>query len=348
MPSTIANALIEWYQRYKRDLPWRDTSDPYKIWLSEIILQQTRVQQGLPYFQKFIAKYPTVEELAKASEEEVLRLWQGLGYYSRGRNLLFCAKSIVNEYNGQFPQTYVELQKLKGIGKYTAAAIASFAFKEVVPVVDGNVYRVLSRYFTIDKNIADPKNFKYFFETAKSIISTTSPDIFNQSIMELGAIICTPKQPDCLNCPLNIGCEARRLKAQNQFPVKQSKLKIKQRFLYYLIWMKGNKIALKKRGAEDIWQGLFDFDLIENDSPLSTNDLQAHLNNIIKDSHILETSSAIKHVLTHQRLEVVFVHLTGNNTKYFINKDLTFYDLDEIEKLPKPTLVDKYLNEKII
>ena len=348
MSNIIANTLIDWYQDNKRDLPWRHTTSPYKIWLSEIILQQTRVQQGLPYYEKFITRYPTLKSLAAASEEEVLRLWQGLGYYSRGRNLLTCAKTIVAEHNGQFPQTYVELQKLKGIGKYTAAAIASFAFKEVVPVVDGNVFRVLSRYFAIDKNIADPKSFKYFFQTATTLISTTSPDIFNQAIMELGAIICTPKQPECINCPLNMGCEARKLKAQHQFPIKLNTLKIKQRFLYYLIWLQNNKLALKKRGSDDIWQGLFDFDLLENDLPLNPMDLSILLKSKVKNAHILEVSLPIKHVLTHQRLEVVFIHLKGDNPSYFEGKNLIFYDLSEIEKLPKPTLVAKYLNEKII
>ena len=259
MTQSFAKLLINWYNNHQRDLPWRNTSAPYKIWLSEIILQQTRVNQGLPYYNKFINEYPSVHDLANAPEDEVMRLWQGLGYYSRARNLHECAKSIVNQYDGEFPSTYNELLKLKGVGKYTAAAIASFAFNQAVPVVDGNVFRVLARYFCVTDDIAQPKTFTKFFNIAKELIPEEQAASFNQAIMELGATICTPKKPACENCPLAQDCEARIHHKQSELPVKKKKIKIKHRYLYYLIWQEGGKLAMKKRGESDIWQGLFDF-----------------------------------------------------------------------------------------
>ena len=202
----FSNSLTAWYLQNKRDLPWRNTTDPYKIWLSEIMLQQTRVAQGLPYFLRFIESFPTVFDLANASEEEVLKLWQGLGYYSRARNLHATAKIIANDYGGDFPNNFKELLKLKGVGDYTAAAIASFSFNEVIPVVDGNVYRVLARYFDIETNIALPKAKKEFFELASELISKENPALFNQAIMEFGALQCVPQNPDCSKCVLNSSC----------------------------------------------------------------------------------------------------------------------------------------------
>ncbi|WP_375579469.1 A/G-specific adenine glycosylase [Marivirga tractuosa] len=246
MTQSFSNSLINWYKNNKRDLPWRNTTDPYKIWLSEIILQQTRVNQGLPYYNKFVSQYPKVLDLAKAPEDEVMRLWQGLGYYSRARNLHECAKSVVKDYNSEFPKAYNELLKLKGVGKYTAAAIASFAFEQAVPVVDGNVFRVLARYFDVSDDISQPKTFTKFFNIAKELIPDDYAASFNQAMMELGATICTPKKPDCENCPLSQECEARIHHKQSELPVKMKKIKIKNRYLYYLIWQHEEKLAMKK------------------------------------------------------------------------------------------------------
>ncbi|MBK6265995.1 A/G-specific adenine glycosylase [Marivirga sp. S37H4] len=347
MVDDFSSKLVFWYQKHLRELPWRNTPDPYKIWLSEIILQQTRVAQGMPYYKRFIEKYPTVEDLALASEEEVLRLWQGLGYYSRARNLHACAKAVVEKFNGKFPEDYETLQSLKGIGKYTAAAIASFAFKKPIPVVDGNVFRVLSRYFLINANIADAKNFKIFFETASSLIPQDEPDLFNQAMMDLGATICSPTNPACLMCPIAVGCEAREQGLQKQFPVKEKKIKVSHRFFYYWVWGESGKIAMKKRGPQDIWQGLFDFDLTEKKEKMEEGQIREVLATIAPNADVTCISTPIKHILTHQRIEAVFIEINGVDKGYVKEKDLKLFDLSEIESLPKPILVDKYLNGRI-
>ncbi|SMG42837.1 A/G-specific DNA-adenine glycosylase [Marivirga sericea] len=346
MTQSFSNRLISWYKINKRDLPWRNTSDPYKIWLSEIILQQTRVNQGLPYFDKFVSHYPTVYALANAPEDQVMRLWQGLGYYSRARNLHECAKSIVNDYDGKFPKSYQELQKLKGIGKYTAAAIASFAFDESVPVVDGNVFRVLARYFDISDDIAQPKSFGTFFNIASEIIPKDEASNFNQAIMELGATICTPKKFDCENCPLSEDCIARIQHRQSELPIKKKKIKIKNRYLYYLIWQKDEKLAMKKRGPNDIWQGLFDFDLIETNNSLSTEEIFEKVSEKYFNAEVAEISEPIKHILSHQRLEAVFVELNSFKENTVEDHRLKYYTKQEVEELPKPRLIENYLTSK--
>ncbi|MGM0580063.1 MAG: A/G-specific adenine glycosylase [Bacteroidota bacterium] len=346
MTQTFSNRIINWYKNNQRDLPWRNTSDPYKIWLSEIILQQTRVNQGLPYYNKFVSQYPSVHDLAKAPEDEVMRLWQGLGYYSRARNLHECAKSIVKDYNGEFPQTYKELLKLKGIGKYTAAAIASFAFGHSVPVVDGNVFRLLARYFNLSDDISQPKTFTKFFNVANELISKNQAASFNQAMMELGATICTPKNPDCENCPLAQECEARILHKQSELPVKKKKIKVKNRYLYYLIWQKDEKLAMKKRGPKDIWQGLFDFDLIESKKALSTEEVFEKVNEQYNNAEVVEISEPVKHILSHQRLEAIFIELRSNNQNVLNDHDLKYYTKQEVEELPKPRLIEKYLTSK--
>ena len=231
----FSSKIISWYQQNYRDLPWRNTNDAYKIWLSEIILQQTRVSQGLPYYINFVTAFPTVNDLANADEQEVLKLWQGLGYYSRARNLHFTAKLVVENHNGIFPTTYDELIKLKGIGTYTAAAISSFSANEAVAVVDGNVFRVLSRVFNVNYDISLNTTKKYFIELAQKILSTTQPNLHNQAIMEFGALQCVPKSPNCLDCVFNDSCEAYKLKIVSELPVKLKKNKITKRFLNYVL-----------------------------------------------------------------------------------------------------------------
>ncbi len=340
--------LCSWYESNKRDLPWRNTSDPYKIWLSEIILQQTRVNQGLPYYERFVEKYPDIYSLAIANEDEVLRLWQGLGYYSRARNMLATAKNIF--YNlKEFPNNYNEIFKLKGIGSYTAAAIASFAFKEKVAVLDGNVYRVLSRIFGIQTDISLHAAKKEFTELANSIISDEKPDIFNQAMMELGAILCTPMNPNCLICPFNDVCYAYLNGKQKELPVKNKKIKIKELFFHYFIFEYRGKIGMRQRVEKDIWQGLFDFYLIESDSLQATLIKSGNkiLNEIILSSEIKYDRQIYSHKLTHRKIFAQFVHVILNpeNIKFVEeNCKIKFFSLDEVYNLPKPGLIVNYLN----
>ncbi len=337
---------------HHRDLPWRNIRDPYRIWLSEIILQQTRVQQGLPYYERFIEAFPTVEDLAAASEQEVLRLWQGLGYYSRARNLHACAKTIVNELSGCFPDNFNELLKLKGVGNYTAAAIASFAFKEAVPVVDGNVYRVLSRLFGITTDISQASAYKEFAAVAQELIDREQPDLFNQAIMEFGAVHCTPQKPLCLYCPFQPMCHAFAHQQQKELPVKKGKIKTKHRYFhYFLLHNKEGKICMHQRQKKDIWPGLFDFYLLEAPSfqePSAIKDplLQQLLT---QNSILIKESAAYKHLLTHQVLHVKFFELalSSEGMENFLEKQNEFkaYSLEEINDLPKPILITNYLQK---
>ncbi|MCS6833961.1 MAG: A/G-specific adenine glycosylase [Flammeovirgaceae bacterium] len=350
-PSDFSTVLLRWYEKNKRDLPWRNTQEAYKIWLSEIILQQTRVQQGLPYYERFIEQFPTIQDLANTSEEEVLRLWQGLGYYSRARHLHQAAQQICTLYQGNFPTSYRELLQIKGIGKYTAAAIASFAFKEKVAVLDGNVYRVLARYFGIDKDISTAEGQKYFAQLAQQLIDERHPDIYNQAIMEFGAIQCKPAQPDCFFCPLRSDCVAYHQRKIDQLPVKTKKNAVKTRFFYYLLLEQAGKYLLKKRTEKDIWKGLHDFPCYEAKKPmLVQNILEDWIPcELLKLLNVVHVSPLYKHVLSHQVLQVTFIHAKTEE----IEKNKTweslfqanFYDEQTIEKLPKPILIHHYLTK---
>ncbi len=300
--------LINWYSNNKRILPWRLTSKPYIIWLSEIILQQTRVKQGLPYYTKFVAKYPTLNKLANANEDQILKMWQGLGYYSRARNLLTTAKFIYNNLYGVFPNNYQDLIKLKGVGSYTAAAIASICFNEAVAVVDGNVYRVLARYFNIDTPINSTNGAKEFKALAQHMLDVKNPGEYNQSIMELGALICTPGKPKCNECPLNNSCLALKNETINKLPVKTKKQPIKKRYFNYLVIItNSNKIILNKRRKKDIWLNLYEFPLIEsktsiNIDTLITNDYFKSLFNFNNYSISCFNKVDILSKLTHQHI----------------------------------------------
>lgn len=267
MPKTFSefsNNLIAWYLNNKRAMPWRTTRDPYRIWLSEIILQQTRVEQGLPYYISFTDTFPTVHDLAKASEEQVLKLWQGLGYYSRARNLHACAQYIVNHLNGVFPNTYEGLLQLKGVGDYTASAIASICFNQPTAVVDGNVYRVLSRVFGIDTPINSTSGKKEFKALAQQLIDPERPADFNQALMEFGAIQCKPKNPYCLHCIFNERCVALQRNKIPELPVKLTKLRIKKRYFNYLVFRSvSGETQIQQRTQKGIWQGLYEFPLLE-------------------------------------------------------------------------------------
>ncbi|MEC4112807.1 A/G-specific adenine glycosylase [Myroides pelagicus] len=304
------NKLITWYLENKRTLPWRETTDPYAIWLSEIILQQTRVAQGLPYFQAFLTHYPTVFDLANAEEDDVLKLWQGLGYYSRARNLHHTAKTVAYELNGQFPNNYKELLKLKGIGEYTAAAIASIAFGEIVPVVDGNVFRVIARIYGITSDISKGPTKKEFQLKAAELISQETPALFNQAIMDFGAIQCTPKKPLCDTCPFIVNCVAYQTNKIEQLPVKLTKTKVKSRFLNFLVFLdKEKNTYLIKRQEKDIWQKLYQFPVIDHFDKKEIN-IQTTVDTIypeISYNQIKQLNEeTIIHQLSHQKLHINF------------------------------------------
>jgi A/G-specific adenine glycosylase len=345
----FTSQLLSWYETEKRELPWRNTKDPYQIWLSEIILQQTRIQQGLPYYLKFTKTYPTIEDLAAADLESVLRLWQGLGYYSRARNLHACAQQVVKDYGGAFPADYDELLKLKGIGKYTAAAIASFAFDKPTAVVDGNVFRVLSRYFGIADDISEPKSFKIFEKKANALIPAADAANFNQAIMDFGAIQCKPKNPHCALCPVSSSCFAFNQGMISSLPVKTKKVKVRKRFFHYLIISHENRFLLKSRDAKDIWQGLYDFALHEFTEPT---DIEKSLTLLGEQSfEVKETSPIIKHVLTHQQIFAQFISLKVRDFDTFDSLKNAFdcedFSPEEIEALPKPILIENYLKESV-
>ena len=342
--------LKTWYLKNHRKLLWRETNDPYKIWLSEIILQQTRVAQGTPYYEKFINTYPTVGQLASAEEKDVLRLWQGLGYYSRARNMHFTARQIVAEFEGVFPTTAVKLEKLKGLGAYTAAAIASFAFNEVVPAVDGNVYRVMARIFGIYTDILSPAGKKEFLTIARQLISTIDPATYNQAMIEFGAIQCVPVSPDCKVCPFDTICYAYLHAAQAELPVKSKKAAVKNRYLNYFILEKEGKLVLKERTGKDIWKGLYDFPGIETSSPVvSPDDLEMYsgLEEFLTHGTLREIALPYVHVLTHQRLNVKFwwIHLDPD-FEAELPDSLSFYSPSEVETLPKPILIDNVLRDE--
>jgi A/G-specific adenine glycosylase len=306
------NLLIQWYLQNKRDLPWRLNTNPYTIWLSEIMLQQTRVAQGLPYFLRFTEAFPTVFDLANASEEEVLKLWQGLGYYSRARNLHKTAKHVAFECNGEFPKSYKELLHLKGIGEYTAAAIASFAYNENVPVVDGNVFRVLSRYFHVETDIASAGAKKEFIQLAAEILPKGKANLFNQAIMEFGALQCVPKNPDCQNCIFNDSCAGLQKKKVTQLPVKSKKLKVRQRFFNYLVFSDEDaNTIIHKRTQKGIWHNLYEFPLLETETVITDTAIltliqnQNFVNNDIAEIQLYNPETII-HKLSHQHLSIKF------------------------------------------
>ncbi len=345
--------LLVWYDQNKRDLPWRDTENPYIIWLSEIILQQTRVSQGLPYFERFLSQYPTIQDLARAPIDEVLRLWQGLGYYSRARNLHYCAQTITDKWQGNFPNSYKELLKLKGVGSYTAAAIASFAFNEPVAVVDGNVFRVISRYFGIDADISSGKGKKIFESKANELIPRDRPAEFNQAMMEFGSLQCVPKNPACENCPVKSGCFAYTNAMVSQLPVKLGKVKVSRRyFVYYHVFCDGYTL-IKKRQQGDIWEGLYDFPLEEPKEKPENIAAEMRLINELKDFGTLavrESDYWYKHILSHQRIFATFVLIEMNKkdriglASWASKRDYILVSVNELEQLGKPRLISRYLN----
>jgi A/G-specific adenine glycosylase len=339
------NLLIQWYLQNKRDLPWRHTTDPYVIWLSEIMLQQTRVAQGLPYFLRFTEAFPTVFALANASEEEVLKLWQGLGYYSRARNLHKTARQVAFGLNGEFPKTYNELLKLKGIGEYTAAAIASFAYNENVPVVDGNVYRVLSRYFEVETDIGSTGAKKEFTRLAAELLPNGKANLFNQAIMEFGALQCVPKNPDCHNCVFNSSCAALQKKKVALLPVKSKKLKVSQRYFNYMVFSdEADNTIIHKRTQKGIWHNLYEFPLVETTAPetdVAVLDLirqQKIVSNDFEEIQLYNTD-AIVHKLSHQHLNIKFWKIkVADNLENGIN-------WKSVKKMPFPIVIFNFIEK---
>lgn len=339
----ISDNLISWYKKNKRDLPWRNTNDPYKIWLSEIMLQQTQVVQGLSYYLKFTETFPTIIDLAKAPEDKVMRLWQGLGYYSRARNLHAAAKVVAKEYKGKFPSTYDSIKSLKGVGDYTAAAIASIAFDLPHAVVDGNVYRVLSRLFNCSTPINSTQGKKEFQQLADELLNHKKAALHNSALMEFGALVCKPQNPKCEDCVLRTYCQAYNNNTISQLPVKDKKIKIKNRYFHYIVFNFKDFVYVSKRTEKDIWQNLYEFVLIETDHKVKEDDiLQAKkLKKITKDFEVLKITHLKKHILSHQHLYSTFYEL---KIPVKINdKNLLQIKRTQLNELAFPQLLIKYL-----
>ena len=331
--------LIKWYNLNKRNLPWRNTVDPYKIWISEIILQQTRVEQGLPYYNKFILNFPNIIKLSQAKEDKVLKLWQGLGYYSRARNLHFTSKYITEKLNGEFPKNYDGLIKLKGVGKYTASAISSFAYNEKKAVLDGNVFRVLSRYFGVFDPIDSTLGLKLFEEISFKNLPIKNIATYNQSIMEFGALQCKPASPNCELCPLNFNCWAFLNNKISSLPVKNKKIIKKERFFNFIVLANEKFVFIEKRIKNDIWKNLYQFPLFE-DSDLNFKPAK----DLVKNGVLLKKTK-IKHILTHQRLNVVFWHYNVNKLEK--NKKYKTIEIKKIDQYPVPKIVENYIAENL-
>lgn len=339
---------MDWYQVHKRSLPWRETKDPYKIWLSEIILQQTRVAQGLPYYQKFVEAYPSVKHLAEAHEDEVLKLWEGLGYYSRARNMHAAAKQICSNHKGKFPETHQEILNLKGVGDYTAAAIASFAFNLPHAVLDGNVYRVLSRVFGIETPINKPEAKRTFTTLAQELLPIKSPADYNQAIMEFGALQCKPKNPVCSGCPLKDNCIALQKNMVSELPKKVAAKPKRERYFYYLQLEYNGNTAVQKRGAKDIWQGLYEFALLEfeKQKPIEEVLKEANTLNWLGDHfEILSTQALKPHILSHQKLWPVVLKIRLQHLATRLPNQWEWVDQKNLLKLPMPVLLRNYLDE---
>ena len=336
--------ILSYFDKNKRDLPWRDTKDAFRIWLSEIILQQTRVDQGMKFYNNFIHEFETIFDLANADEQKVLKLWQGLGYYSRARNLHFTSQYIANELKGKFPDNFNDLKELKGVGDYTAAAIASIVYNEAVPAVDGNMFRVFARYFNIDDDISLPKTKKIFWDLGLEIIDQKRPGDFNQAVMDLGATVCTPKLAKCDSCPLNESCEALRLNKVNELPVKLKKVKVTNRHLHFIVIENEGEIALSKRIGKDVWLNLFTFPKIETDTDLLDKGWIFEHNLEDKLSFISEE----KHILSHQNLFIKYwkLNVSLKDINHF-KQDLDFemISLNDLEHYPLPKPIEKFINK---
>ncbi len=344
--------IITWYRQNKRDLPWRNTKDAYLIWLSEIILQQTRVDQGMAYYLKFAKEFPTIKHLAKADNDTVMKLWQGLGYYSRARNLHATAKILQNDFKGKFPDSYADILTLKGVGEYTAAAIASFAFDKPHAVVDGNVFRVLSRVFGIETPIDSSIGKKEFYTLANELIDKKMPGMHNQAIMEFGALQCKPVNPDCSVCCLNSNCYAFAKKVVQELPIKEKKTKVRNRYFNYIVFKYKGTTAIRKRVEKDIWINLHDFPLIETTKELTEEKLLASpewKKMIGKTKYSIGSiSSTYKHILSHQKIFARFIIVNSEQPlRSFLPEEIIIIKEMDIHKYAVPRLVDLFLEKEI-
>lgn len=349
---SITEKLITWYSKNKRDLPWRETTDPFKIWLSEVIMQQTRIEQGTSYYLKFISEFASVEELARASEDKIMRMWQGLGYYSRARNLHAAAKQIINQYEGQFPVSYQELLTLKGVGDYTAAAIASITNKEDVPAVDGNVKRVIARLFDIRDDIATAKTYSTIKNLCAQLMTNADPGTFNQALMDFGALICTPRNPQCDTCPLREHCLAIQSGMVQELPVKYNRTKKKNRYFNFLILEleKDNQdfFYIVQRTEKDIWNRLFQFPLIESEKLLEENAILSELNGLIsgEETGQITFSCQYKHLLSHQIIFAQFIRVRLKKEPQKIPPKWIKIPKHKINNYGIPRLIDQYLKNE--
>ena len=347
----LSTRICEWYNRNGRDLPWRRSHDPYHIWLSEIILQQTRVNQGLPYYHRFIDRFPTIKRLAAAPETEVLKLWQGLGYYSRARNLHHTARFIAQNYNGKFPACYEEIRALRGVGDYTAAAIASFAFGLPYAAVDGNVYRFLSRYFGVMDPVDSLTGKRICQDLATSLLPSCDPATHNQAMMEFGATVCRPMAPLCTECPFVDECHAFRFNITTALPVKSNRPKTRIRYFSYLFIKDDSYVYLNKRTGKDIWKNLYDLPLIETDHEISPGE-------IIKSdcwiklfgqspAGVHEVSNVFRHKLSHQEIHARFYTLNYKRKLPIVDFQYEKVHFETLSAFPVPRLIENYFRERL-
>lgn len=339
--------LLRWFDANGRSLPWRNIQNEYYIWVSEIILQQTRVAQGIDYYYNFIKQFPTVNHLANAPLDLVMKSWQGLGYYTRARNMHIAAKQIMSDYGGKLPNTYSELLKIKGLGNYSAAAIASFAFDEAVPAVDGNVYRILSRVFGVFTPIDSTKGKREFFNLATELIDKEHPASFNQAIIDYGAMVCTYRLPNCQGCVFVDMCYAFSNNIVGKLPVKGKKLAVRSRYFTYLMINHCNYTFIKSREDNDIWHSLYEFPLIETDAPMKIEDLVQleQWRNIVGDGEVVisSISESVKHQLSHQTIYATFIILDVQNVGYMLKSEYSMVEISKIDSYSIPRLLDVYM-----
>ena len=341
----IGHRIIDWYKVNKRDLPWRDTKNPYLIWVSEVILQQTRVIQGLDYYRRFIEAYPDIFSLARADIDEILKIWQGLGYYSRARNMYAAARHIIDVYRGRFPETYDGLIAIKGIGDYTASAIASMAFGQAIPVIDGNVNRVIARLYGIQQPVNKRSGQKQIREYAEELMVRDSPGTYNQAIMEFGALQCVPQNPNCNDCVLNRLCVAFRNGLVDMLPIKVKTAKITIRYFHYLYIGFGNRTFIRRRSDGDIWTGLYEFPMIETDTETDPDHLshtptwQSYFDG--QTPLVEEVSPVVTHRLTHRILKIRFYKITVNQPIF--GKDMIEIPVADLQRYAVPKVIDNYI-----
>ena len=352
LQNSFSKKLSKWHERNKRDLPWKRTKDPYKIWLSEIILQQTRVEQGSPYYEKLIRQFPTVKHLAEAKEDEVMKAWQGLGYYTRARNAHAAAKQIMTDFEGKLPSSHDEILKLRGVGDYTAAAIASFAFDLPHAVVDGNVFRVLSRMFGIRTAIDSSEGKRVFIKLANDLLDRKNPGEYNQALMNFGAMVCTPANPGCDQCFLQKSCFAFNHQQISEFPVKSKKNSVRTRWFNFLVFEDGKKVIIEKRKEKDIWKSLFQFPLIETETFADPKQIL----NIIstkklaekKDIKIAGVSAVIEHKLSHQTIMAQFIRIFLPHKKLKMKNGWKAINMGELKKIGFPKLIVNYFEKLLL